>query len=722
MLAIGAVIGAGIFGAIGTAAAGQYDAAGHLVRSGAGPALVVSFLFLGVACALAGLCYAELAAMIPQAGSAYAYSYATLGELVAWIIGWDLILEYAVGNVAVAISWADYFTSLLRSFDVQLPVWLTTGYRTALLSPDPAVHGLLQTAPHVAGIPILINVPAFLIVGAITWLLLLGVRESATVNNIMVTIKLLVLGLFIVAGLSHLNPANYHPFAPNGFRGVHQGAAIVFFAYIGFDAISTAAEETKNPQRSLPIGILGGLAICTVIYMIVGAVLTGMVPYTELGVADPLAKALNSAGFTTVGWIVALGAIISMSAVLLVFQYGQPRIVFAMGRDGLLPPWAAKVHAKTRVPHITRRPSQRREAPHQDRAGSRARRRRRRGREHARTGGGMGALDRRQRRRTGGAGVPPHAAHDRDSARLHLDHAGRRGNRRHPQGRARWDPDDRVLPALHGAVGRDRARPRQRLPARRRPRARRARAADDDVPRAGAGAASRRLDAVRHRDVRQHGAAQPDPGGGGDGLVGHHLLLARLRRRAHADPGREGAAVAPGTRRRRRSGREDHRPRDEARPLRRVRAHFLYHLAVRVGAAAAAGAVCRHRAGRLGDPRECKPVDPRPGVRRARGTGALEPYPGEHHHRLLNQFEQRHPPHQHRRRRGRAEDPAHDRRLRAAPGLDDVHERHGSLRRRDRAVPRAGIRRVARPREPDRRARAERHYRGGRRRRAWLLD
>ncbi|HYT04095.1 MAG TPA: amino acid permease [Gemmatimonadales bacterium] len=353
MLAIGAVIGAGIFGAIGTAAAGQYDAAGHLVRSGAGPALVFSFLLLGVACALAGLCYAELAAMIPQAGSAYAYSYATLGELVAWIIGWDLILEYAVGNVAVAISWGDYFTSLLRSFDVHLPVWLTTGYRTALLAPDPTLHGLLQSAPHVAGVPVLVNLPAFVIVMLITWLLLLGVRESATANNIMVTIKLLVLGLFIIAGLTHINAANYHPFAPNGFRGIHQGAAIVFFAYIGFDAISTAAEETRNPQRNLPIGILGGLAICTVIYVIVGAVLTGMVPYSELGVADPLAKALNNAGFTTVGWIVALGAIISMSAVLLVFQYGQPRIFFAMGRDGLLPQWAARLHATRRVPYVT---------------------------------------------------------------------------------------------------------------------------------------------------------------------------------------------------------------------------------------------------------------------------------------------------------------------------------------------------------------------------------
>src|SRR5213596_82337 len=352
MLAIGAVIGAGIFGAIGTAAAGQYDAAGHLVRSGAGPALVLSFLLLGVACALAGLCYAELAAMIPQAGRAYAYCYATLGELVAWVIGWDLILEYAVGNVAVAISWGDYFTSLLGSFHVHLPAWLVTGYRTALLSPDAGVHGLLQTAPHVLGVPMLVNVPAFVIVMLITWLLLLGVRESATANNIMVTIKLLVLGLFIVVGLTHIDATNYHPFAPNGFRGVHQGAAIVFFAYIGFDAISTAAEETKNPQRNLPIGILGGLAICTVIYVIIGAVLTGMVPSQDLGkAADPLAYALNATGLTSIAKVVAFGAVFSMAAVLLVFQYGQPRIFFAMARDGLLPRWAAKVSGKSRVPY-----------------------------------------------------------------------------------------------------------------------------------------------------------------------------------------------------------------------------------------------------------------------------------------------------------------------------------------------------------------------------------
>jgi APA family basic amino acid/polyamine antiporter len=353
MLAIGAVIGAGIFGAIGTAAAGQIGPNGEVVRLGAGPALVFSFLLLGGACALAGLCYAELAAMIPQAGSAYAYSYATLGELVAWIIGWDLILEYAVGNVAVAISWGDYFNTLLQGFGINLPVWLRTGYRTALLSADPNVRGLLDTAPRVAGIPVLIHVPAFAIVMVITWLLLRGARESATANNVMVVIKLIALGVFVAVGATHLTPANYQPFAPNGFTGIHQGAAIVFFAYIGFDAISTAAEETTNPQRNLPIGILGGLAVCTLIYVIVGAVLTGMVPYRELAVADPLARALELAGFTTVGWFVALGAAVSMSAVLLVFQYGQPRIFFAMGRDGLLPQWAAHVHPRTKIPHVT---------------------------------------------------------------------------------------------------------------------------------------------------------------------------------------------------------------------------------------------------------------------------------------------------------------------------------------------------------------------------------
>jgi APA family basic amino acid/polyamine antiporter len=352
MLSVGAVIGAGIFSSIGTAAAGEVLPSGEVVRYGAGPALVVSFLLLGVVCGLAALCYAELAAMIPQAGSAYAYSYATLGELTAWIIGWDLILEYAVGNIAVAIAWSGYLNSLLSGFGIDLPAWLTHGYRTALFSSDPAIHGLLETAPRVAGIPVLLNVPAFLIVALVTGLLAMGVRESARANNIMVAVKLLVLGLFVVVGSMHLDPANYQPFAPNGWRGIHQGAAIVFFAYIGFDAVSTAAEETRNPQRNMPLGILVGLGLCTVIYVLVGVVATGLVPYQQLKGSDPLAQALDVAGLTQASWIVAAGAVVSLTAVLLVFQYGQPRIFMAMARDGLLPRWAAKIHPRTRVPLI----------------------------------------------------------------------------------------------------------------------------------------------------------------------------------------------------------------------------------------------------------------------------------------------------------------------------------------------------------------------------------
>ncbi len=349
MLGIGAVIGAGIFSAIGTAAVGERAADGSVVRYGAGPALVLSFLLLGAVCALAGLCYAELTALIPISGSAYTYAYATLGELVAWIIGWDLILEYAVGNVAVAIAWSGYFSSFLRFFGVQLPFWLTHSYRNVLLSfPEHTAE-----LPVVLGHRISINVPGIVIVGLITWVLVIGVRESAWLNNAMVALKLAVLALFIGVGAFYLDPKNWTPFAPNGWRGIHQGAAIVFFAYIGFDAVSTAAEETKDPQRSMPRGILGSLLICTVIYAVVGLVATGLVPYGQLKGADPLARAFEVAG---IGWgqaIIAFGAIVSMTAVLLVFQLGQPRIFFSMSRDGLLPPAFRAVHPVYRTPHVT---------------------------------------------------------------------------------------------------------------------------------------------------------------------------------------------------------------------------------------------------------------------------------------------------------------------------------------------------------------------------------
>src|SRR5215831_2423295 len=351
-LGIGAIIGAGIFATIGTAAAGDPT------RPGAGPGLILSFVFTAIACGFAALCYAEFAALIPISGSAYTYAYATLGELVAWIIGWDLIIEYAVGNVAVAISWGNYFKTLVAGFGINIPDWLSTDYRTAARIP-----GLFERAPHVFGVPIVFNILAFGIVTFITIILVIGIRESATMNTTMVILKLIVLGFFVAVGWSYMKPDNFHPFLPNGWVGVQSGAAIVFFAYIGFDAVSTVAEETPRPSRDLPIGIIGSLVISTIIYILVASVFIGIMPFGVLKQklateqAEPLTMALQYANIERWGnvfvSIVAFGSVVAHTAVLLVFQLGQPRIFFSMARDGLLPQSFAKVHPRFQTPHVT---------------------------------------------------------------------------------------------------------------------------------------------------------------------------------------------------------------------------------------------------------------------------------------------------------------------------------------------------------------------------------
>ena len=338
MLGIGGIVGAGIFALVGTAAAGD------ATRPGAGPALIVAFILTGLACSFSGLCYAEFASLAPISGSAYTYAYTTLGELVAWIIGWDLILEYAVGNVAVAVSWSGYFCEFMKGFGVEIPLYLATDLKTALQSP-----AILDSAPRLFGIPLIINIPALFIVTAISVVLVIGIKESAWFNNAMVAVKLLVLAFFLIIGAYYVRPENWHPFAPNGLAGIRAGAAVVFFAFIGFDAVSTAAEECRCPQRDLPIGILGSLAICTLIYMAVAAVLTGMVPWNELHTAEPLSVAMRVVNLNWAAGIVAFGSIVAHTAVLLVFQLGQPRILFSMARDGLLPP---TFHAFTPVSEL----------------------------------------------------------------------------------------------------------------------------------------------------------------------------------------------------------------------------------------------------------------------------------------------------------------------------------------------------------------------------------
>ena len=341
-LGVGAIIGTGIYATIGSAMAGDE------ARPGAGPALTVSFVVTAVVCAFTALCYAEFAAMVPVAGSAYTYAYATLGELVAWIIGWDLLLEYAIGNMAVAISWGNYMVALLDGLGVHVPPWLATDYRSALKVP-----GLIEHAPHLLGVPIIFNALAMAIVTLVTIVLVWGVRESARFNAVMVGIKLLVLAFFVVVGLKFTHGDNWHPFAPNGVSGIGAGAAIIFFAYIGFDAVSTCAEECKNPGRDMPIGIIGSLIVCTVIYVVVGAVFAGMIPYpvvakfTQGERAEALTAAMRYVSMPNwmVG-IVAFGSVIAQTAVLLVFQLGQPRILFSMARDGFLP------HLHARAPSL----------------------------------------------------------------------------------------------------------------------------------------------------------------------------------------------------------------------------------------------------------------------------------------------------------------------------------------------------------------------------------
>lgn len=338
-LGIGCIIGAGIFVLTGTAAA-KY----------AGPGIMLSFVVGGIACAFVGLCYAELASLLPVSGSTYTYTYATLGEFFAWIIGWDLVLEYAMGASTVAVGWSSYVVSLLHNFGLTIP---------PAFSAAPFTQTKLPDGTMVEGV---VNLPAAFIVLLLTFLLVGGTKESARLNNIMVAVKLAVVLAFIAIGAGFVNPANWHPFIPDntgdfghfGWSGIMRGASVVFFAFIGFDAVSTAAQEAKNPQTDMPIGILGSLGICTILYILVSAVLTGLVHYTDLvGVSDPIAKAVDVIGMTWFSVLIKIGALAGLTTVILVLLYGQSRIFFQIAKDGLLPQLFARVHPRLGTPHLS---------------------------------------------------------------------------------------------------------------------------------------------------------------------------------------------------------------------------------------------------------------------------------------------------------------------------------------------------------------------------------
>ncbi|MBK7560596.1 MAG: amino acid permease [Chitinophagaceae bacterium] len=341
---VAAIIGAGIFSGIGSAAA-----------SG-GPGVVFLYVFTAIACGFAALCYAEFASTVPVSGSAYTYSYVAFGEIFAWIIGWDLLMEYAIGNIAVAISWSDYFTNLMTKAGLHIPDWLTMDYVSAKRG---FVDGLTDqasawsNAPQLFGFRIIMDLPALMIVALITYIVFRGIKESRSASNLMVIIKLCVIFFVIVLGAYYVNTDNWSPFTPTGFGGIMKGVSAVFFAYIGFDAISTTAEECKNPQRDLPKAMIYSLLICTVVYVLLALVLTGMVHYSTLNVGDPLAMVFDARGMKFIGGIVAISAIIATASVLLVFQLGQPRIWMSMSRDGLLPKIFSRIHPKYGTPSFS---------------------------------------------------------------------------------------------------------------------------------------------------------------------------------------------------------------------------------------------------------------------------------------------------------------------------------------------------------------------------------